>query len=81
MRRCSSDCARTRMDDDEKGIDSMHIDNRRICPQRFADDAVLPKPCIGWRYSRPPAWMGCNDRAERLYNGARSIAMRREMSA
>jgi hypothetical protein len=54
MRRCSRDCDRMRVEDDVKGMDSMHIDRWRIWPQRLADEGELPKPCMGWRYKRPP---------------------------
>jgi hypothetical protein len=36
-----------REEEEENGMDSMHIDSRRIWDQRFAEEGVLPKPCIG----------------------------------
>ena len=49
MRRCSRDCILVLVDDGERQMDSMQMDSRRICPQRLAEEGVLPKPCMGWR--------------------------------
>jgi hypothetical protein len=49
MRRCSIDCARILPEVVANGMDSMQMDSLRIWVQRLAEDAVLPKPCMGWR--------------------------------
>jgi len=49
MRRCSRDWVRMRGDAEDRGMDSMQIERRRIWVQRLADEDVLPKPCMGWR--------------------------------
>lgn len=48
MRRCSTDWG-LGLEEGEAESDSMHIERLRIWVQRFAEEGVLPKPCMGWR--------------------------------
>ena len=80
MRKCSIACC-VCFGWEDLVNDSIQIERLLIWVQRLAEEDVLPWPDMGCRYKRPPGWIGCNESALRLYNGARSTAMRREINA